>query len=57
MTSNSAIDLDDINQRITDRTNCFYWQTDRAVDPGETGQIFADRHASLTDEDLLAAAK
>lgn len=48
--------LEQINQSITDRSNCFYWQTDRAIDPGEAGAIFTDRHASVGEPELTTAA-
>ena len=38
---------------IADRSNVFYWQTDRAVTPQEAGHIWADRHRYFTDEELL----
>jgi len=47
-----AIDLKKINQGIADRSNVFYWQTDRKVTPEEAGEIWADRHRYFSDEDL-----
>ncbi len=47
------IDLNRINQGIADRSNVFYWQTDRAVNPEEAGHIWADRHRYFTDEQLV----
>ncbi len=47
-------DLDRINANIADRTNVFYWQTDRAVEPEEAGHIWADRHRYFTDDELVA---
>jgi len=47
------LDLDRINRQIADRSNVFYWQTDRAVDSEEAGQIWADRHRYFTDPELV----
>jgi Ser/Thr protein kinase RdoA (MazF antagonist) len=49
------MDLDNINAGIADRQDVFYWQTDRAVDPEQTGYIWADRHRYFTDEELVEA--
>jgi len=49
----SNIDLDKINAGIADRTDVFYWQTDRAVDPEQAGLIWADRHRYFTDSELV----
>ena len=51
----SNIDLDKINAGIANRTDVFYWQTDRAVDPEQAGHIWADRHRYFTDDELLGA--
>ncbi|MCW1908322.1 MAG: aminoglycoside phosphotransferase family protein [Candidatus Saccharibacteria bacterium] len=48
------VDLDKINSGIADRSNVFYWQTDRSVDPAEAGHIWADRHRYFTDDELLS---
>lgn len=45
-----------INQKIADRSNVFYWQTDRAITPAEAGRIWIDRHGYFTDEDIKTAA-
>lgn len=47
------ISLEDINQRICDRSNCFYWQTDRKISAEEASLIWKDRHSSITNEELL----
>lgn len=47
------LDMDKINASIADRTDVFYWQTDRAVDPAEAGHIWADRHRYFTDGELV----
>ncbi len=46
-------DLKKINDRIANRSDVFYWQTDRAIDPKDAGQIWADRHRYFTDDELL----
>ncbi len=45
--------LDEINQRISDRTDCFYWQTDRKISAEEAAFIWKDRHSAITNEELL----
>lgn len=47
------LDLNKINRGIADRSNVFYWQTDRSVTPEQAGEIWADRHRYFTDEQLL----
>lgn len=47
------MDLKEINQRISDRSECFYWQTDRKVSSEETAMIWKNRHAAITNEELL----
>ena len=49
----SELDLDKINLSIADRSDVFYWQTDRGVEPEEAGQIWADRHRYFQDDELL----
>ncbi len=46
--------MDEINQKIADRSNVFYWQTDRAITPQQAGEIWADRHRYFTDDELVA---
>lgn len=53
MTSENNLDLNRINASIADRSDVFYWQTDRAVEPEEAGHIWADRHRYFTDDELL----
>ncbi len=45
--------LGEINQRIGDRTECFYWQTDRKISAEEAAMIWKDRHSAITNEELL----
>lgn len=47
------INLEDINKRIGDRSDCFYWQTDRKVSVEETALIWKDRHSAITNEELF----
>lgn len=47
------MDLKDVNQRISDRKNCFYWQTDRSISAEEASIIWKDRHSAITNEELL----
>lgn len=47
------MNLTEINQRIADRNNCFYWQTDRKVTAEEAAMIWKDRHSAITNEELL----
>lgn len=47
------IDIRTINENIADRTNVFYWQTDRAINPSQAGEIWADRHRYFTDNEIV----
>ena len=47
------IDLTEINERICDRSDCFYWQTDRKVSAEEAALIWKDRHSAISNEELL----
>ena len=47
------INYQDINKRICDRNECFYWQTDRKISAEETGLIWKDRHSKISNEELL----
>src|SRR4051812_32188876 len=49
----SQLDIEKINSVIADRSNVFYWQTDRAVQPSEAGEIWADRHRYFSDEEII----
>lgn len=48
------LDLVKINTGIADRSNVFYWQTDRLIDPETAGHIWADRHRYFSDNELVA---
>jgi len=45
--------LNDINNRIGDRSDSFYWQTDRKITVEEAALIWKDRHSLITNEELL----
>ena len=45
--------LKEINSRIIDRSECFYWQTDRKVSSEEAAMIWKDRHSAITNDELL----
>lgn len=45
--------LNDINQRIADRSGCFYWQTDRKISAEEAAEIWKDRHSAISNDELL----
>lgn len=47
------LDLKDINKRIIDRRNSFFWQTDRKITQEETRAIWEDKHRGITTESLL----
>ncbi len=43
----------DINSRVCNRNQCFYWQTDRQLSAEETALIWKDRHSAIINEELL----
>ena len=45
--------LSNVNKRICDRTNCFYWQTDRIITVEEQAEIWQDRHSAILNEELI----
>lgn len=47
------LNMTEINAHIADRTDVFYWQTDRAVDPAQAGAIWADRHRYFSDGEIV----
>lgn len=49
----SNINLEEINNRICDRSDCFYWQTDRKISVEEAALIWKDRHSAITNEELF----
>ncbi len=50
----SIMNLTEINGRISDRSNCFYWQTDRNISAEEAALIWKDRHSAITNEELFS---
>ena len=44
---------DDVNKRICDREDCFYWQTDRKISVEEAALIWKDRHSAISNEELF----
>lgn len=49
----TSVNLTEINERICDRSECFYWQTDRKITAEEAALIWKDRHSAITNEELL----
>ena len=49
----SNSNLEDINERICNRDDCFYWQTDRKISAEEAALIWKDRHSAITNEELF----
>lgn len=47
------MDLNEINKRISDRSDCFYWQTDRKISAEEAAMIWKDRHSAISNGELL----
>lgn len=47
------LNMEKINEGIADRSDVFYWQTDRAIEPEDAGHIWADRHRYFTDGELV----
>ena len=45
--------LSNVNERICDRTDCFYWQTDRQITVEEQADIWKDRHSAISNDELL----
>lgn len=47
------INLKDVNNRIIDRNECFYWQTDRKISAEEAETIWKDRHSAIKNDELM----
>ena len=45
--------LEEINKRICDRSECFYWQTDRKISVEEAAGIWKDRHSAISNDELF----
>ena len=48
--------LKDINKRVCDRSDCFYWQTDRKITAEEAAFVWKDRHFGITSDEILDKA-
>ena len=48
-----SADLSEVNKRIADRSDCFYWQTDRKISAEEAAVIWKDRHSAISNDELL----
>ena len=51
------MDKKEINERIGNRDNSFYWQTDRLISVEEAAEIWSDRHSVITNEYLMDSIK
>ena len=49
-----SINLESINERICDRTDCFYWQTDRKLTAEEAATIWKDRHTPIKNDEVIS---
>lgn len=45
--------MKEINSKLVDRKNVFYWQTDRDISPEDAGKVWQDRHKYFTDEQII----
>lgn len=45
--------MDSINERVTDRSEVFYWQTDRKITLDEAAGIWKDRHKPFDDAQII----
>jgi aminoglycoside phosphotransferase (APT) family kinase protein len=50
------VNLAEINRDVTDRSDCFYWQTDRKIEPAQAGEIFLRRHEGIDDDTIRQTA-
>lgn len=47
------LDLKDINKRITDRNDVWFWQADLNISFAERQEIWSDKHKGITNAELL----
>lgn len=47
------INYQQLNKRVADRENVFYWQTDRSVDIETATEIWSDRHKPFSDQEII----
>lgn len=45
--------LDSINDRITDRSNAWYWQIGRNISLEEAMEVWTDKHSGIETDVLL----
>lgn len=48
-----AINYNDINNRICDRTESWCWQTDRKISQAEVREIWQDKHRGISSKELI----
>lgn len=49
----TKLDLEKVNEAISDRSNVFYWQTDRNIKQSDVAEIWSDRHSKFSDLELI----
>jgi len=49
------MNLAEVNKKIVDRSDLFYWQAERRVTEQEAAEIWKDRHAAIKNDELLKA--
>lgn len=49
----ASVNLKDINKRITDRKDVWFWQADLNISFAERQEIWANKHKGITNEELL----
>lgn len=50
---NNKVDLKDVNKRIADRKNVWFYQADLNISFAERQEIWADKHKGITNDELL----
>lgn len=51
----AKINYEDINKRIVDRNDLFYWQAERKITEAESASIWKDRHSAIKNKSLIKA--
>lgn len=49
------MNLKEVNKKIIDRSDLFYWQAERRITEQEAADIWKDRHAAIKNDELLNA--
>lgn len=49
------MNLKEVNKKIVDRSDLFYWQAERRITEQEAADIWKDRHAAIKNDELLNA--